>query len=289
MKSWTLALLLWPLPAWCGPIPLRLVSDQLMSDGSNIQFQTIFNRMPDFFTLDSFGRQADSFQFYIDYNLNDPTPFNSYLVDVLIRGEEIHVGGGIPIRNAQPFGTSGPDSGGWGPLVDSVAYSLSALGNGEAELRFAVPTNLMDGPFLYGVETYGYGSTTSSDIGTFPGAPKNFSKQINGPVALATPEPQNGVVVVMSLVGIYILRRCPHILQRLASSRWNASGRFVANSMRQGVGLAWGVSTWARHRFRHRTKVHRITPRRGSSSSACRPGAGAAGPRLRFQDGPPLG
>ena len=163
--------------------------------------------MPDFFTLDTFGRQADSFQFYIDSELNDPTPFNSYLVDVLIRGEEIHVGGGIPIRNAQPFGTGGPDSGGWGPLVGSVAYSLSALGNGEAKLNFAVPTNLINGPFLYGVETYGYGSATSSDIRTFPGPPENFSTQISGPVASATPEPQSGVVVVMSLIGIYLLRK----------------------------------------------------------------------------------
>jgi len=207
MTSRTLALLLWPLPAWCGPIPLTLVSDQLMSDGSNIQFQTIFNRMPDFSTLDTFGRQADSFQYYIDSNLNDPTPFNSYMVDVLIRGEEIHVGGGgIPIRDAQPFGTGGFDSGGWGPLVGSVAYSLSTLGNGEAKLTFAVPTTLINGPFLYGVETYSYGSGTSSDIGTFPGPPSNFSPQVSGAVA-STPEPQSGVVVVTSLVGIYILRR----------------------------------------------------------------------------------
>jgi hypothetical protein len=207
MKSWILSLLLWPLPAWCGPIPLTLVSEQLMSDGSNIEFHTIFNRMPDFFTLDTFRRQADSFQFYIDANLNDPTPFNSYLVDVLIRGEEIHVGGGIPIRDAQPFGSGGPDSGGWGPLVGSVAYNLSVLGNGEAKLKFAVPTNLINGPFLYGVETYGYGRATSSDVRTFPGPPEDFSTQASGPAASATPEPQSGVVVVMSLVGIYILRR----------------------------------------------------------------------------------
>src|SRR5256885_7025793 len=36
-------------------------------------------------------------------------------------------------------------------------------------------------------------------------------------------------------------------------------------------------------------EVQQLRPRRGNSSSACRPGAGAAGPRLRFQDGPLLG
>jgi hypothetical protein len=44
-----------------------------------------------------------------------------------------------------------------------------------------------------------------------------------------------------------------------------------------------------RHRFAAPAEVRQLRPRRGNSSSACRPGAGAAGSRLRFQDGPLLG
>src|ERR1039457_7205964 len=40
---------------------------------------------------------------------------------------------------------------------------------------------------------------------------------------------------------------------------------------------------------RGRTDFHQLRPRRGSSSSACRPGADAAGPSLRCRDAPLLG
>ena len=44
-----------------------------------------------------------------------------------------------------------------------------------------------------------------------------------------------------------------------------------------------------RHRLVAWAEAHQLRPRCGNSSSACHPGAGAAGRRLHFQDGPLLG
>src|SRR5215831_15624309 len=77
-------------------------------------------------------------------------------------------------------------------------------------------------------------------------------------------------------------------LRTKAEKRRNAPRAFVLivnDSMRERLAESTraAIASW------YRTEVHQLRPRRGNSSSAGRPGAGAAGPRGRFQDGPLLG
>src|SRR5438046_356527 len=52
------------------------------------QFTIAFNQPPDFFTLDTVGRQANSFQYFI---VGDPGLTYPDLYDSIIRAEEIHI------------------------------------------------------------------------------------------------------------------------------------------------------------------------------------------------------
>lgn len=128
-------------------------------DSREAFFTIEFNEVPDFFTVDSFGRQADSFQYYIETDGELPvfrgSPYYSEL-DIIIRGEEIHVAGDIRIRDALPIDSGGSNSGGWGLLRGSVPYTL----NGTV-LRFSAPLELIgdsDGLFSYQLEAYEFGA-----------------------------------------------------------------------------------------------------------------------------------
>lgn len=128
-------------------------------DSREALFTIQFNEVPDFFTVDSAGRQADSFQYYIETDGELPvfrgSPYYSEL-DIIIRGEEIHVAGDIRIRDALPIGSGGSNSGGWGLLRGSVPYTL----NGTV-LTFSAPLELIgdsDGLFSYRLEAYEFGA-----------------------------------------------------------------------------------------------------------------------------------
>ncbi len=130
------------------------------SDGKAL-FTIDFSESPDFFSVDSVGRQADSFQFFVDADGNLPvfqgSPYYSG-VDVIVRGEENNLVGEIPIRDA--FGDGGSNSGGWGPFRGSVPYALN-----QDFLTFSVPLGLLndsDGLFSYNLETYEFGDLTDS-------------------------------------------------------------------------------------------------------------------------------
>src|SRR5688572_25716225 len=72
------------------PLDIRSYSFGLV--GGQYDFHLAFNRAPDFFTVDQFGRQADSFQFNI--NITSELPFHwVFDTDVLVRGGEIYLGG----------------------------------------------------------------------------------------------------------------------------------------------------------------------------------------------------
>jgi hypothetical protein len=113
-----------------------LVSQNLTIDRQDhiADFSLTFNQAPDFFTLDSFGRPVDSFQYNFNGNfqVGGGQEFPNNLT-AIVRGDEIHLGDGIRIRN--PNGDGGPDSGGWGPVIASVPYRL--IGN---NISFSVPT-----------------------------------------------------------------------------------------------------------------------------------------------------
>ena len=100
-------------------------------------FQLRFNRPPDFQTVDEFGRPMNSFQFFVNPDWSGD-PGNLQLDygpgrDVL-RGDEIHLAGQIRIRDGMPSDTTGPEAGGWGPMVAAVPYQMEGT-----TLSFQVP------------------------------------------------------------------------------------------------------------------------------------------------------
>lgn len=146
--------------------PLRIVGTQL---NASMFFVLFFNRMPDFDTLDNSGRQADSFQIFIAFDPNTPSPANPQMADVLIRGEEIHLSHDIRVRDARPL-VKDPVAGGWGALRGSVPYMTTLLPGNGAVLTFTVPFSLLgvSGKFCYELETYSYGSQVDSARGVAP-------------------------------------------------------------------------------------------------------------------------
>ena len=70
----------------------------------DVKFSITFNQRPDFYTVDSVGRQADSFQYFIvgDQNLSYP-----YNYDSIIRDEDVNIKEReITIRSAGPPDTN---------------------------------------------------------------------------------------------------------------------------------------------------------------------------------------
>ena len=94
-------------------------------------FSLTFNQVPDFYKIDSDGIQAESFQIEFD---GVATPGASFPQDLtaVVRGDEIHVANAIRVRS--PNGNGGANSGGWGPIVGTVPFSLTGK-----TVAFSVP------------------------------------------------------------------------------------------------------------------------------------------------------
>jgi hypothetical protein len=117
-------------------------------------------RGPDFFTTNEYGRQADSFQYYVDADGGFPifkgVEFYYSNLESIIRGDEIHLGGNVRICNTFPPDPELSSSGGWGKIRGSVPYTLS--GN---LLSLLVPLQLIgdsDGKFSYQLMWGEYGA-----------------------------------------------------------------------------------------------------------------------------------
>jgi hypothetical protein len=157
--TWLAAAAIWAGTARELQADFMFVSESAIFDPitADVQFTIKFNAPPDFFTLDVFGRQANSFQYFVVGDPNLPYP---ELYDAIIRGDEIHVTGStVRIRNSGP---PDPDlaSGGWGAIRGSVPFSV----DGKI-LTFSIPLNLIsdhsrDGNFAYRLESYEFGRLT---------------------------------------------------------------------------------------------------------------------------------
>jgi hypothetical protein len=145
-------------------------------------FLITFDSTPDFFSADAFGRQADSFQFFINTNPS-PTPFDMPTLwrnaTTIIRGEEIHVFGDIPIRARTPS-SSDPSSGGWGSMRGLVPFSISG-----ASVNFSVSMAALGvtGDFSYLLEGYDYGAGIYDFVGTSNAVPE-FSTHLTDALLL---------------------------------------------------------------------------------------------------------
>jgi hypothetical protein len=134
-----------------------------------MHFSVIFNQIPNFTNVDSNGRQQDSFQIYMAFNPATPNPANTQSVDVLVRGDEIHLAHAIRIRDARPA-VSDPHSGGWGAIRGSVPFRVAPQPNGTAVMSFSVPFEMLGikGQFAWVLETYNFGSQVDKRQGVSP-------------------------------------------------------------------------------------------------------------------------
>ena len=123
-----------------------------------VSFKLIFNRPPDFQTVDSIGRQADSFQYQV---VGDPGLVYPRNYDSIIRGEELNLDPSmLRIRNAYPSDPSDPDAHGWGTIRGTVPYRLDG-----SVLTFSTPLSMIsdhstDGLFSYFLDIVQYGGST---------------------------------------------------------------------------------------------------------------------------------
>jgi hypothetical protein len=146
-----------------------------------VTFQISFNQTPDFYTTDSLGRAATDFQYFIfgDPGLGYPAEFDS-----IIRGGEIYLGGGIPVRDATP-GVADPHAGGWGAIRGEAPFVLTGT-----ELTFSVPLSVIsdhstDGHFNYIFQTDVYGGDTQLLTGQSIVSPEPATGPITFALAVA--------------------------------------------------------------------------------------------------------
>lgn len=140
--------------AGLGPLESLVVNQS----AHNVTFTIDFGHAPDFYTTDSFGRPADSFQINIAPLNGNPAAFPS----VVVRGDEIQYTNGIVVRNATPP-SSDPHSGGWGSVRGTVPYIL----NGN-EITFSDGFGQLEAPkgqFSYDLYTLHYGTTVGQTQG----------------------------------------------------------------------------------------------------------------------------
>jgi hypothetical protein len=177
-----------------------LKPDSLVAD-----FQLTFNSAPDFFTVDSLGRQADSFQFFINPNAS-PKPFNIATVSsgaiTIVRGEEIHVFDEIPVRDRTPPSPD-PSGGGWGPIRGSVPFSISGV-----SVDFSVPTALLGitGKFSFVLQGSNYGALNYDYVGT------------------SVPETASSYLAPTTLIVLFGFQYRRELWQRVRERCWVAPG-----------------------------------------------------------------
>ncbi len=158
-----------------------------------VRFDVAYNREPDFTTVDPQGRQADSFQLHIDATPNDQgmNGASPYPWETIIRGDELHLAGDLPLRDH----TSGPSpaSGGWGPALGSVPHTVAGRRH-----TFTVPflmLNTRTGQFTYRLEIYRYGQLTGHWDSQEP--PALATARLDGGVAGAQPRERDPAAVAV--------------------------------------------------------------------------------------------
>jgi hypothetical protein len=142
--------------------PLEIRSVTLTDMGGLVLFETVFDRAPDFFTVDQYGRNYDAFQLTLTHNMENPFLFR----DVWIQGINIQ-NGYIPVYPMQRNGH-------FGPVSANVPYLVSLAASGH-QLSFAVPYSALGSPdslfprdgnagpgtgaFNWFLDTYQYGAS----------------------------------------------------------------------------------------------------------------------------------
>ena len=164
------------------PGGLTVLSESAVFDpvAGQVNFTLTFNRAPDFMTVDEFGRQADSFQYYILGDLSLPYP--GYY-DSIIRGDEIHIVPGVlRIRDAVPSDPD-PAAGGWGPIRGEVPYRLDGNVLSFSVALSTISEHSVDGRFSYELLLTQFGASTQfiqSQSVVLPSGPTSKEQCRNG-------------------------------------------------------------------------------------------------------------
>jgi hypothetical protein len=181
---------------WAGLVQAELLPyrfDATVNGGAqSVTFNISFSRTPDFTTVDGMGRQADSFQIWIDDSKSaDPT----YNGSVIVRGQEVHYDDDIRIRDRD--GVGGPEAEGWGPVRNAVSYSM--VGTNFSFTASWADLGLSDGDFSYDLSVLEYGSQITSQYGE--------NDIVYEPDFQTIPEPSTAVLFGACLGVLGLMRR----------------------------------------------------------------------------------
>ena len=174
-------------------------------DAGIVRFSLEFSGSPDLWTVDEFGRVADSFQYEIDGDWRAPIGLPPEGLDAVVRGDEIRIADALRIRQAgfDVAPDPDPDAGGWGAVRAELPFLL--VGN---ELTFDAPLDVVgddgDGYFAYRVFTTEYGLTTSMVESRLlpPG-----EEPVPGPTPIPLPAPLHATIVAAGVLASATLAR----------------------------------------------------------------------------------
>ena len=188
--------------------PITSFSSRVDLNSMAAKFDLNFESAPDFFTTDSYGRQADSFQLFVSSD-NLPVELSSFYRAsagevvrddlTIVRGDEINESRAIRVREvvANYDTSSDPSSGGWGPVLGSESFVLD-----DTQLTFILSLSDLkdpDGLFYDYLETYSFGGITGN---TLFGV-SDFEYDVASPV----PVPPAFILFGSGLVGLIGLAR----------------------------------------------------------------------------------
>lgn len=182
------------LPAQPPETPSLILNASLARSGQDLLFSLTLTHAINFSTVDSFGRPAESFQWFLA-GRNALRPMNSSEVLYVMRGDELHMDGEVTVCTAHPFGSGCP--GGWGLELADTQMSWNSA---TRVFTFRVPLALLDGSnYSYDVISLEYGAESDWLSGaTGSGNAVRMDHKV-------LPESSPAVLLTFGLAGILIL------------------------------------------------------------------------------------
>jgi hypothetical protein len=124
-----------------------------------VDFSLTFNQAPVFSDISPDGIPTESFQVnFVGNPVLGSSPAAETDLTSVIRGDEIHVGNDVRVR--QPTGNGGIDSGGWGPVTAAVPYTVS-----NNTIAFSIPASALGwtgGQYSASIYSLNYGTLTAA-------------------------------------------------------------------------------------------------------------------------------
>lgn len=190
--SFTLLAWLVTWPAYSYAAMITAYSTTIDSVQQDVAFSITFDSVPDFYTTDSYGRQADDFQYFIDSDGIVNYPY----YDAIVSGANIATYGDITVQNPTPGDNTGP--GGWGAVAGETPFTLTGT-----TVNFSVSWALLgntDGNFIYALYAGSYGSGGQYLYGNTSG--QSYTISSTPPAPIPTPLPSAAWLLGSGLLGL---------------------------------------------------------------------------------------